>query len=295
MLANRAPTVQQATETDVATIEPWLTTAPSDTTTTAAPVTTAAPFTTAAPVVTISAPTTLAPPVVTETPCTLPDPGSTIMQSDTGELYRYENGGLRKYASMDVYRSWGSPPYTVRNKQDMDRCFSRGPPLDTRVTTTPAPVPTSAPTHPPFTDSTMYVIVHADTYKNTGRLGVLTINFGQVSVEEFVFKDVSQAWFIHANGFLRNAAGDGMYLAGSDDCLVPTVGQYAVSSTTWTIRPTGTHQFGYVLEARCGRGLATNGASKGSGIVRSALALAAQGDLWYIVPIGRSTATSAST
>ena len=263
-----------------------VTTTPAPVTTTAAPVTTtAAPVTTtAAPI--ISAPTTTAPPVVTEAPCMRPEEGSTIMQSDTGGLYRFENGGLRKYASMDVYRSWGSPPYTVWTKQNMDRCFSKGPPVDTRVTTTPAPVPTSAPTHPPFTDSTIYVLVHADTYRNTGRLGVLSLNFGEASVEEFVFKDVAQAWFIHANGFLRNAAGDGLYLAGSGDCLVPTVESYAVSSATWTIRPTGTHQFGYVLESKCGKGLVAGGVS--SGPVRSALSLSSPGDMWYIIPVGSS-------
>jgi len=155
--------------------------------------------------------------------------------------------------------------------------------MDTRVTTTPAPVPTSAPTHPPFTDSTIYVIVHAKTYAATGRLAVLSTSFGQVGTEEFMFKDLSQTWSIHANGYIRNVAGSGVYLAGSDDCLVPTTETHAVSSSTWSIRPTETHQYAYVIQSKCGRGLSTGGSDNS---VRSATSLTDTGDVWYIVPVG---------
>jgi len=204
------------------------------------------------------------------------------MQQDTGVLYRYENGGLRPYGSHEVYKSWGTPPYSVVSAEAIDRCFSKGPPMDMRVTTTPPPVPTEAPTHPPFTDTSLYVLVHAGLYLKTGRLPVLSLNFGQLGTEEFMYKDLSQVWSIHANGYIRNVAGSGKYLAGTGDCLAPTTETLAVSAAKWTIRPTGSHQYAYSLRSSCGRGLAvSNGTS-----IRTAATLADGGDEWYLVPVG---------
>jgi hypothetical protein len=200
------------------------------------------------------------------------------MERDTGALFRYENGGLRAYGSHDVYKSWGSPPYLVKSTDYLTRCFSKGPPMSARVIqTTPPPNTTPAP-HPSF-DPTVYVMVHADSYLNNQGLNVLSLDFGQLNINEFVDKDLSQIWMINPDGHVRSVSGDGHYIAASDDCLAPTTLSRPSTATRWSIRPTGTHQYAYTMHAGCGTALARAG--RGT-------TLTAKGDTWFVVPVGRA-------
>jgi hypothetical protein len=200
------------------------------------------------------------------------------MERDTGALFRYENGGLRAYGSHDVYKSWGSSPYLVKSTDYLTRCFSKGPPMSARVIqTTPPPNTTPAP-HPSF-DPTVYVMVHADSYLNNQGLNVLSLEFGQLNINEFVDKDLSQIWMINPDGHVRSVSGDGHYIAASDDCLAPTTLSRPSTATRWSIRPTGTHQYAYTMHAGCGTALARAG--RGT-------TLTAKGDTWFVVPVGRA-------
>jgi hypothetical protein len=195
------------------------------------------------------------------------------------------NGALRRYPSMDVYRSWGSPDLISVSSEDIENCFQRGPPLDPKQKETPSPDQPTTVT--PAFSNTVYAIIHAGSYMENGELHVLTATFGNVYLSKYTMKNETQAWVITPDGeYLRNLAGNGMYLAGEEGCLAPMLQNAAYASGQWTIQPTGSREYEYtIVSKKCGNTLTGDGTSKTVSMV-SGVGGEAGDTLWFVVPVG---------
>jgi hypothetical protein len=114
---------------------------------------------------------------------------STVLDATTGVLYNVEAGKLRKYPSLDSYRSWGEPPYQTRGSE-LQACpqgpVMGFPPAKPTATPTPQPVVTQKPkpTCPPLEENAIVLdsstgtvfkvergllrAMNADVYKSWG-------------------------------------------------------------------------------------------------------------------------------
>lgn len=82
--------------------------------------------------------------------CARFEEGATILDSTTGSLYKVESGKMRRYPTLDLYRSWGEPPYQTRGSE-VQAC-PQGPLMGfpmAKPTSLPTPMPTPMPTSTP--------------------------------------------------------------------------------------------------------------------------------------------------
>jgi hypothetical protein len=260
-------------------------------TVTATPITTTPPPTTIPPMTTTPAPTmapttTAAPTTMTPTtpvPAACPDleEGESVLHTNSGTLFRVQNGALRPYPSLDVFRSWGSPDYRAVPGNVLDQC-PKGPPIETRVTEPPAPV-TPAPTPEPTMDPTLYIMIHKDTYDIDGKLHVLTARFGGLVLEPYKQRELAQTFLTNSASFIRNAAS-GEYIDHNEGCIAPILSQESGEESIWTFQNTGTHQYAHRIVSACGNPLR---AEPGRTVVD--LSIAGEGTTWYIIPVGSAS------
>jgi hypothetical protein len=206
--------------------------------------------------------------------------GTTVLDGTDGQLYRFENNALRPYMTQDIYRSWGSPQYKVFPKAVLDACY-RGPAMSMKETT-PAP---ATPDPTAGQDPTVYVLIHGPTYDESGTLRVLTIRFNTIGLQVFNQRDPAQAFVVDTEKkLIRNLAGGGKLLASNDECLAPMTSDSSDStgvSVQWSLRPTGSHQYSYLVSSACGRSLFADAEDA------RVITLEEQGSPFYVVPVGR--------
>jgi hypothetical protein len=217
--------------------------------------------------------------------CPQIEEGTTVLDGSDGSLYKFENNSLRPYMTQEIYKSHGSPQYTVFTKDQLKGCF-RGPAMSLKETT-PAPQDTTAaptPTEPQW-DKTVYLLVHGPTYDRDGTLRVLTVKFGTLGLQAYNQRDPAQGFVMNAmSNMIRNVGGQGEYLASNEGCLAPMtttqVPQDDDTSVRWKLQPTGSHQYSYVIRAECGRSLFA-----GEDDAR-VVTLESGGSPFYVVPVG---------
>lgn len=283
------------------TMAPVLPTAPLTTTpapalptTTAPAVTATAPPIPTTPVPTTTVPSTdtpMPPPPETTTPVPTCPPlteDETILDGNTGSLYRVQSGALRMYPDIQVYRSWGSPQYRVFPSDAISACF-KGLPMEPKPTPTSLPTQSPSTTMPPISietpgpaiDPSMYVMIHADTYENDGKIHVLATRFGGLVLEPYRTREYNQV-FLTGSGYIRSAAGQGEYLEHNEECRVPLLTISPDDDATWQMQNTGTHQYKYRVLSACGGLLRAE-----SGKTTVDLGTdTPDGTTWYIVPVG---------
>lgn len=212
----------------------------------------------------------------------IPD-GTVAVDGGTGQLFKFQSGSLRPM-SMETYRALGSPNYTTYPSGTLTSC-PRGPPVVAEASTTVPPV-TNAPSTDPVFPGTLYVIVHADSWLRSQQLRVLASRFGTLGVEPFQFKALEQVFVINNAGYVRNVAGDGLYLTNAGDCLSPVMSK-DVPLSPWRISRAGDSPLEYTLVSSCGASLkASLGAQ--AAILEQGVFGSEVSENWYIVPVGRA-------
>jgi hypothetical protein len=209
----------------------------------------------------------------------IPD-GTIVLDGGDGQLYRQDNGRLRAM-TVETWRALGSLPYTTYPSSMLQNC-ERGNPVMLDPTT-PAP-PTTTPAPGLEFDPTLYAIIHRDTYMDSGKVHVLTVRFGTVSVSPYAQRDLTQAFLISTDGRLRNASGSGPYLEHAEGCLLPMLRDEPTNDGVWTVTPTG-EAYTYRLVSACGAALHANENSTAVDLARQT-----DGTSWFLVPIGRGAA-----
>jgi len=224
--------------------------------------------------------------------CPVIPEGTVAVDGGDGQLYKFENGALRPL-SMDIYRAMGSPNYTTYPSGALTDC-PRGSPVVAGQITTAAPNPsnpsnggvTTRPDTEPQFPGTLYIILHADSWISGKQLKVLASRFGSLSVESFLFKSLEQVFVINNAGYIRNVAGDGLYLTNAGDCLSPVMSKDAPLSP-WRLSRTGDSPLEYRLVSSCGASLkASLGAQ--AAILEEGVFGKEVTENWYIVPVGRA-------
>jgi hypothetical protein len=334
--------------------------------------------------------TTPAPTTRPPTPCPPLTNGQSIKVSDTGKMYRMDNGVLRLYPTADIYTSWGSPPLTSFTADQLTQCkrgADMGPYEEVKYTINPITdyesnlqetlakikaqydttmseykaakeaeiralqennaaaienarkeqerfvselttlkatydttiaqlndirqsiqnnttlleqqqqqrdalleqiktiedqrnATTAAPATPDRFGSSVYVILDAGAWMETGTLRALTMTNGAITTAPFQFKDLRQTWVSSTKGKLRCLEGSGEYIETTSDCLVPRGAISSSSTWTFTRLPTSRYHFS-IMSNDCGRRLEPN--------VSDSVVLTSSRDSeggWYIVPVG---------
>ena len=214
--------------------------------------------------------------------CPVIPEGTVAVDGGDGQLYVFKSGTLRPM-SMETYRAMGSPNYTTYPTGTLANC-PRGPAMVVEASTTAPPVTT--PSRDPVFPGTLYVIVHADSWLSTQQLKVLASRFGTLGVEPFQFKALEQVFVINNAGYIRNVAGDGLYLTNAGDCLSPVMSKDPPLAP-WRISRTGDSPLEYTLVSSCGASLkASLGAQ--AAILEQGVFGSEVSENWYIVPVGRA-------
>ena len=210
---------------------------------------------------------------------TIPE-GAIVVDSKTGNMYKYEAGVVRGIDA-ETYVALGKPKYTLFKPGALDNC-PRGPEI---TIATVAPKPVDEPVAVPKFPSTAYVIAHAESWQMNGELRVLAARFGGVAIEPFEFKEYAQLFVVNSNGYVRNLSGDGAYMTSTEKCLAPSMTK-AVPKTGWKIRKTGESQYGYTLVADCGVSIKA-GPTDRSPVLEKSVFGGDASDEWYVIPVGR--------
>jgi len=201
--------------------------------------------------------------------------GETVLDGDAGVLYRVENGALRQYPNMEVYKSWGSPSYRPLPGVQLAAC-SKAPPMEARDPQTTEPAAQEE------YDGNVYAFVHAGAWMNDGVLRVASSRFSGLMLEPFKFRDAAQAWAISTTGHIRSVNAPGLYLDTLDTCLSPVLND--TKGDPWSIVPSQTGDtLRYVVKAECGNVLL---ASPEDRAVSLGQADRDNGE-WFLVPVGR--------
>lgn len=218
--------------------------------------------------------------VVISQQCPIIPEKTILVDGKSGQMYRYEAGMLRGM-SVDTYRALGSPGYTTYKSGTLDNC-PRGPDIQHQTVT---PKPTDAPTEAPAFPSTVYVIIHGESWSMKGEMRVLASRFGGAVIEPFAFKDLAQVFAINSAGYIRSLEGQGLYLTSQDDCL-SAVMMKDVPKAGWRLQKTGDSQYGYQLISPCSVSLKAGVADRSPVLEQSAFGDEAS-DAWYVLPIGK--------
>ena len=167
-------------------------------------------------------------------------------------------------------------------------------PAPTLAPTSAAPVtpsPTPAPMPPPAYlryPPNFVILVHEGEWMSNGALKVLTIRGSTPTLQNFVYKDLTQVFAIDANGSLRTVAGQGEYVNHATNCDGVVGG---TSPSKWRFVPRSLAR-SYSLEVECSDvRLGTKRVEYNSLVNTWALYLGtstgAQGG-WFIVPVART-------
>jgi hypothetical protein len=215
--------------------------------------------------------------------CPIIPENTVLVDGKTGQMYRYEAGMLRAI-SLETYRALGSPKYTTYKAGSLDNC-PRGPDIQVPTVT---PKPTEAPLEDPAFPSTVYVLIHAESWAMKSELRVLASRFGGAVIEPFEFKELAQVFAINSQGYVRSLEGQGAYLTNQDDCLAPIMSK-DVPKTGWRLQKTGDSQYGYKLVSSCGVSLKA-GVTDRSPVLEKSVFGGDASDEWYVLPIGKMEA-----
>ena len=216
--------------------------------------------------------------------CPVIPEGAVVLDGQSGTLYKFQDGALRKY-TFEAYKSHGSPRYTTFSPGKLDLC-AKGPPMEevTQAPTTPTPVGvTTPPPAAPEFDGTVYVFVHAQSWDESSQLKVMSARFGAPVVEAFNYQDVNQAWLVSSNGYIRSLAGQGEYVSNNDKCLAPVMNRQ-VPADTWKLTSRGSSSLEYAVRSGCGTYLTSD--TTGRGV---SLETYGAGGRWYLVPVGKAS------
>jgi len=211
--------------------------------------------------------------------CPVIPEGTILVDGGTGQVYKFESGALR-VMSMETYRALGSPSYTTWPAGSLDNC-AKGPPLVVQVTTS-APTPQPDASVPRF-DGTLYVLIHAMSWKRESQLKVLSSRFGGLAIEPFEFKSLDQTFLINDAGFMRSLTGRGPYVTSQTDCLAPML-ETDPPAKAWRITRAGSSPLGYRIMSPCGSRLVSNGRDV---VLDNAVGDGAEE--WYIVAVGKAS------
>jgi hypothetical protein len=229
--------------------------------------------------------TSMPPPTPSAASCPDLVEGAVIIDSTNGALYIVKNKMLRAM-SYDIYKQWGSPSYTPYTANALRPC-ARGPPMDPPVSTiAPTSIPTSAPPSVPTPPSTIrtpnvVVFIHQQTWMTTGKLLVMALRGGMVTLQSYAPEQPSQTFKVNGNGTIQNV--DDSYVSASDGCTSVSVGQQAEGS--WTFRREGSHPLSFRVLSSCGKALGNQLA--GSVSVVTTDAPSAPSASWFVIPVGR--------
>lgn len=151
--------------------------------------------------------------------------------------------------------------------------------IESNMTATPKPVEPPGTADDSFGPS-IYIIIDANAWNESGTLRALTSRNGAIVSEPFRFKDLYQTWVSSTRGKLRSLGGSGEFIGASEGCLVPR--GMAQTSSTWTFkRIPDDHLHFIVVSNECGRRLEQGVADT---VVLTTSAESQDG--WYVVPIG---------
>jgi len=171
---------------------------------------------------------------------------------------------------------------TLQQRQaEADKLRTQIAEIESNMTATPAPTQTVAPS--PGTDSfgsSIYAIIDANAWNETGTLRALTSRNGAIVSEPFRFKDLYQTWVSSTRGKLRSLGGQGEYVGASEGCLVPR--GMTETSSTWTFTRLPSHRLHFSIASNeCGRRMEQGVADT---VVLTTSPESQDG--WYVVPIG---------
>lgn len=131
--------------------------------------------------------------------------------------------------------------------------------------------------------STVYVILDANAWNETGQLRALTSDNGAIKQKPFEFGDVYQTWASSTKGKLRTMGGSGEYISSSQGCLVPV--SSVTTSSTWTFTRMGENRYHFSVSSNeCGRRLESGVSDT---VVLTTSRDAEEG--WFIIPVGTKT------
>ena len=154
-----------------------------------------------------------------------------------------------------------------------------------------SPSPTTPPIPPPTYlqfPPNLIVLVHEGEWMQKGMLKVMTLRNSTPSIENFVYKDLTQVFAIDANGSVRTITGQGEYVNHETNCDGVIGG---TSATRWRFVPRNAPR-SYALEVVCASNLnlGTKRIEYNSIINQRALYLSSKGGEetgWFVVPVAR--------
>ena len=166
-------------------------------------------------------------------------------------------------------------------------------PTTTSPSPSPSPSPSSASMVPPAYlryPPNFVILVHEGEWMNSGALKVMTLRGSTPSLQNFVYKDLTQIFAIDSNGSVRTVSAQGEYLNHATNCDGVIGGS---SASQWQFVPRNLPR-SYALEVVCSSTLGTkridyNPINSPWGPYLSASTGASTG--WFIVPVARIEST----
>jgi hypothetical protein len=164
-----------------------------------------------------------------------------------------------------------------QRQEEADRLRAQIEEIESNMTSTPKP---ADDTGVDSFGTSVYAIIDANAWNETGTLRALTSRNGAIVSEPFRFKDLYQAWVSSTRGKLRSMGDSGEFIGTSEGCLVPR--GMVQTSSTWTFTRLEDHRLHFSIASNeCGRRLEHGVADT---VVLTSSPESQDG--WYVVPVG---------
>jgi len=140
--------------------------------------------------------------------------GTVVSDQTHGTLYYVDSGKtLRTFPNTDIYKSWGSLPYTTYKSTYLQGC-AKGPPMEMKPQTPPPQIQTTKP--PEWVHGAIVVFISAYHWMTQGQMILLWFNGIDLIAQEYDGTPM-HTFSISKDGVIKNAIGDVLTLSGAVD------------------------------------------------------------------------------
>ena len=140
--------------------------------------------------------------------------GTVVADQTHGTLYYVDTGTvLRTFPNADIYRSWGSLPYTTYRSTYLQGC-TKGPPMEMKPSTPPVQAQTTKP--PEWIQGATVVFVSAYYWMIRSQVVLLWFDGRDLVAQEYDGTPM-HTFSISKEGVIKNTIGDVLTLSGSVD------------------------------------------------------------------------------
>ena len=199
--------------------------------------------------------------------------GKAIMNQDTGELYKMENGILRPF-DMYTYKMHNAPSYTAFSGTDLRNC-PVGAPVSRHEPQSQYPPAGKATGPPSAMDPVRYALIHATSKDEKNVLMCLAVRNRGLVLEEYKQNEMAMMWNVK-NGVVKNAQTGDM-VAHDSMCLAPVLVRHQTAAAVWSFVNAG-RQYQHRIVSACNKGLSADMNTK-------TVSVGNADDRWYVMPV----------